>query len=798
MAVQICVEDYILNLGAKCCRLKLENKKPSKCKWFNNKVPSYTHTDKENSLNVFDNDNYNKYIFDKDDIVDHNALVIDTHDIYQLDFDNNCPETIDALIKLGVPYYLSLNKRLHHFIFRDKNLKDNRNCIKFTTKHSKGKHVGELLKGQWSFCRADEKIENADISIDNADFIDFDIMNSDLILINTQTTNDKPPISKPSTTTTTTDELEEYAECIDVEKRINRRGCYEDWRNIVWSLASVGEYEIAKKLSMRGEDTWNEIEFNKVYNSYNRKTLGVTLGTFFYYCKCDNQELYYNILNKNKKKVSVISAQTHYDKAKLIIDNLGEYFINSCGVLYVWVEEQRKWIADNKLHHTRRIISNQLTEWGQADLLTLPRYIVSENGLQTDNPDWLKLKTIINQNKMIPEVKNITEAFVGLIAAKFDNIEFDANPYILAFNNCVIDVKNMAFRPLQKEDYITMGCGYNWVQPTQQQYDLIDTIFKEIFVNEEIRKCYLSVLYNGLIGICPETFVVANGSGRNGKGLINELMRSALGDYGYELISTALCDKLKDGANPSIANMHKKRFVTCAEPDSTHPLNTDTIKKLTGGGEINARTLYSDNTKTILMCVLVLEANDKPTLGGNEADSDALKCRMMDILFNSKFVDKDEDVDTANNKFKRNEYFKEHEFKIEHRCALIQYILRNGSPAIYKPDCVMERSKQYLLGNDKIYECVSTMTTPATGQFVKVKDLYTAFKETDEYSNMNKADKRKYNYRYFTEKVKTHSQFKQYYKDKIDFTIDGVRTQAHNVLWGLDWLDDVENEDDIH
>ena len=806
------LEDYFLKLDQKVVRIKLwikdDKKIPTSCEWFNNKVPSYSITHKANSLNVFDNDIYKEYLASYQHISGHNAIGIDTHNIYQIDFDKVDDITRDKLIDLGIPYFESFTKKLPHFVFRDTKLKNPVNIFKFTTKTG---GEGEILTGAWSYAKHDAKIYNVDI--DDGDFIDFDIMGSGLFDIIVKEENKANSKMDNSVLGTPPTDLDEYAECIDIEKRINTKGCYCEWRNIVWALASADEYEIAKKLSMRGEDTYNEVEFDKVYNSY-AKDKGVKLGTFFHYCKEDNEELYYKILNKYKKKVSVISAQTHYSKAELLYNNIAEYFINSYGVLYVWVEKQRRWVADTKKYHTQRILSTQLSEWGKDELQTINRYIVSDNGLQGDNPDWVKLNSMIKLNEMMPEVKNITEAFMSLIFKQEpSHTKFDADPYILAFNNVVCDIRNFVFRPLQKEDYITMTCGYDWVQPTDEQYNTIDIIFKQIFIDKEIKKCYLSVLFNGLIGLCPEIFVIANGNGRNGKGLINELMRSALGDYGYELISTALCDKLKDGANPSIANLDKKRFVTCAEPDSTHPLNTDTIKKLTGGGEINARKLYSDNTKTMLNCVLVLEANDKPTLGGNEADSDALKCRMMDILFASKFVDKDEDVDISNNKFKKNEYFKDNKFKNDHRCALIRYILRNGTPKIYKPDCVLARSKQYLMTNDKIYDVISSHTTPVTSEYVKVKDLYNYFKSTDEYVNMNKAEKRKYNYRYFTDKVKEHSEFKQYHKTRIDFTIEGVRTKVDNVLWGLAWVsddDDVEelghawqgeyfeNEDELH
>lgn len=291
----------------------------------------------------------------------------------------------------------------------------------------------------------------------------------------------------------------------------------------------------------------------------------------------------------------------------------------------------------------------------------------------------------------------------------------------------------------------------------------------------------MSILYNGCLGISPEKFVIANGSGRNGKGLLNDLHRCALGGYAYELNSNTLCDKFKEGANPAVANLHKKRFVTSAEPDNTSQLNTDTIKKLTGGGELNARQLYSGKTQTILDLVLVLEANDMPTLSGNESDSAAMKQRLMDILFESRFTDAEDEIDNLT-VFKQNPYYKQNEFKTSHRCALLKFIMDyEGIETIYAPDCVKERSKAYLLGNDKIYEFISRVTERAEGEWVTISDLHNLFKCDDSYVNMNKSDKRKFKLSYFKEQIQKHSQFKPYYKPQHNH--DGTCTR--NILLGF-------------
>ena len=67
---------------------------------------------------------------------------------------------------------------------------------------------------------------------------------------------------------TSNKKLWEYSECIDIEKNINKQGCYTDWRAIVWSFASVGAYDLAKDISTRGNNLYDEVAaFENLYSA---------------------------------------------------------------------------------------------------------------------------------------------------------------------------------------------------------------------------------------------------------------------------------------------------------------------------------------------------------------------------------------------------------------------------------------------------------------------------------------------------------------------------------------------------
>ena len=107
-----------------------------------------------------------------------------------------------------------------------------------------------------------------------------------------------------------------------------------------------------------------------------------------------------------------------------------------------------------------------------------------------------------------------------------------------------------------------------------------------MFYQPELKKLYLTILSTGLDGIALEKFILANGSGGNGKGVINELVQEMLGNYAYVLPVNILLDPLKTGSNPELANMNNKRLVIAREPDRNLKFNCATIKEITGGSEL--------------------------------------------------------------------------------------------------------------------------------------------------------------------------------------------------------------------
>ena len=202
----------------------------------------------------------------------------------------------------------------------------------------------------------------------------------------------------------------------------------------------------------------------------------------------------------------------------------------------------------------------------------------------------------------------------------------------------------------------------------------LDDIINTIFPNPDIKKYYLTALSTGMYGEHVEKLFVANGSGGNGKGLINSLMMEGVGSYGYRLPSTILLQPIKEGANPAVANMHKKRFVLSQEPDGKSRICSSTMKEMTGDSSINCRTLYSSETNTKLNLSFFLECNDLPKM---DEVNDGILRRTEVIPFVSRFVDESTFNNFSENErkerfiYKGNTYYKTDEFKLKYKQALM-------------------------------------------------------------------------------------------------------------------------------
>jgi len=387
---------------------------------------------------------------------------------------------------------------------------------------------------------------------------------------------------------------------------------------------------------------------------------------------------------------------------------------------------------------------------------------ISEVKLLTGRTQWI--------NNVVKEIRNNMEV------NKTDKDLFDKQHHLFCFTNAIFDLNTGENVEPNKKLYITMNSGKRFYEPTEKQINTIHNLFVSIFPDPEIRKCYLSILRTGLSGYRLEKIVVANGNGRNGKGLINELFAFLCGEYYYKLPVDLLTKDINMvGANPQIANLNNKRFVVCCEPEDNRSIKMHTAKEITGCDTINARGLYESETKTNMSLTLVIEANQRPELSGRM--DNAILNRLIDVNFVNTFTD---NPDLINNIdcFKQNTMYKQHSFKDKHYCALFKYILMNSPKDLYVPQVVKIRSKEYVVENEDFFGWFNEkyiITDDVNNDVVRVKDVFNNYKNSDFYYHLTKKEKRKNTFKNFRDKIRFHLVLKNHYRDNKTNKITAVR-----------------------
>jgi P4 family phage/plasmid primase-like protien len=182
---------------------------------------------------------------------------------------------------------------------------------------------------------------------------------------------------------------------------------------------------------------------------------------------------------------------------------------------------------------------------------------------------------------------------------------------------------------------------YHPYDPADPRQAEIAEFFEKLFPDPELRRYTLRLLASCLEGANREQcFYVATGVGGNGKSKLVELMRMTLGDYQTSLQTTVLTRKRPESgaANPDMMAAKCRRFIYLQEPDDKEPLNTSRMKQFSGEDMVEARGLFQDQEKFVIMGKLFMMCNKLPPV--TTMDRGTWR-RIRVIEFVSKFVPPD-------------------------------------------------------------------------------------------------------------------------------------------------------------
>ena len=582
---------------------------------------------------------------------------------------------------------------------------------------------------------------------------------------------------------------------------INYLDNYDDWIKICWSLRSISnEYkQICKEISKKSKK-YNEHEFNKIWNEYSKNR--ITGGTLYHYAKKSNHTKFIEIQNEYQNKKEIEKC-TDNSLAKIFVELFGDEFIYNKKKVY-WYNGLF-WEHDENMAILNKKIANELGNYYKNYGIKILNEINKSNNINKDGDGnyklYKKICKISLQLENCTTIINVSKAILWYIENK--NITWEKNPYLFCFLNKVYDLKKNKFVEPDKYDYMFMNSGYNYEEPTEEELKTMNNLISKIFPHEDERKLYLTILSTGLSSLVVEKIVIANGSGGNGKGFLNENMLEVLGeDYGYIAPNSLLLNPIKVGNCPELANMNYKRLCIYREPDENTSIQASSLKEITGGDKINARLNNSNNTSCNLKATHICECNKKPSISGTIDDS--IVRRIIDIYFRSLFVNKNE-MKNYNSEYiyEKDLQLKTTNFKMKHRCAFFKilthhfnlFVNENENIDNFICESIKTRTQSYLETVDEIKNWIDENYTDSdNNDIVQIKDMYNWFKLSDFWDKLSKMEQRKMTYGIFLEKISTNIYLRRKYKeierrkniiDKYNDRIDDKKTKIRNVLIGL-------------
>lgn len=190
--------------------------------------------------------------------------------------------------------------------------------------------------------------------------------------------------------------------------------------------------------------------------------------------------------------------------------------------------------------------------------------------------------------------------------------EIDKNPWLLGFNNGVMDLRTGNFRDGRIDDYILNAIPHDW-EGFDAESPVFDKFLQEIFEgNEELIAYVLRFFGYGLVGaVIEHVFLVMHGEhGRNGKSTLVGILQHVLGSLMQPIQSEMLMEQSSPrnpgSASPHITALKGLRIAFASETTEKFTFSPGQLKWFTGGDPLTGRENYGKEAITFYPTHLLL------------------------------------------------------------------------------------------------------------------------------------------------------------------------------------------------
>ena len=301
-------------------------------------------------------------------------------------------------------------------------------------------------------------------------------------------------------------------------------------------------------------------------------------------------------------------------------------FYSMCPDKYFYSEQSMWWeIRDNKRYYN----TGKSMPVGITNILSENLRKKLEEHRKNLNP--LDEKTQERSKKILKEYKrlgnrkpleNIASFLPKLCMKEKEEFDFkmDANTNLIAFNDCVYDLRTNKCRPIEPTDFISKTTRYNLggMNSDPAKRKKVIEIIESIFPDDDLREYWLKCSALSFFTNRFEKLYILTGTGGNGKGIMTSYLKACGGDYVLTAEQTFLTSITKGGqASPCLASTEGVRIVLVSEPDNGEKscyMNVEFVKAITGRDELSARFLNQNNKVFEPRFTVLMSCNNKPEI----------------------------------------------------------------------------------------------------------------------------------------------------------------------------------------
>jgi P4 family phage/plasmid primase-like protien len=217
--------------------------------------------------------------------------------------------------------------------------------------------------------------------------------------------------------------------------------------------------------------------------------------------------------------------------------------------------------------------------------------------------------------------------------------ELDADRWLINTPGGIVDLRTGVIRPHDPALRVTKITA---AAPATECLEFQRSLEKSIPA-VDVREFFRRFAGSAMTGIVADhKTLVMFGSGANGKSLITNAIRHALGDYAVTLQSEVLMESHHDRHPTEIAVLRGARLALCSEVDSGRRWNEARLKRLSGGDPITARLIAGDPFEFQPTHKFIVTANSKP---GLRTLDEATRRRILLVEFGVTIPESERDQD---------------------------------------------------------------------------------------------------------------------------------------------------------